>query len=221
MIPDLEGENPGVKPGKKKVSVNFQGRQELDLPEKLRTKLGRKIQVGDLEVTPLSVEFRAIEFISPGYKPVRSDTDCLILNLRLKNVSKDSSFFPLDAFFERRWEEVKGQTKSGMPFTYLTVGKRKFYGGPIRTGEREEHKESIRDQRLDREFQPGESFETFICTSPDDPVKEAVEQATAPMLWRVQVRRGLVHTPNRGELPATAVVGVEFSSKQIGISNDG
>jgi hypothetical protein len=221
MIPDLEGENPGVKPGKKKVSVNFRGRQELDLPEKLRTKLGQKIQIGDLEVTPLSVEFRPIEFISLGYKPVRSETDCLVLNLRLKNTSKEFAFYPLDPFFERRWEEVKGQTKVGMPFTYLTVGKSRYYGGPIRSGEREEHRESIKDQHLDRELQPGESMYTFICTSPDDLVKEAVEQATGPMLWRVQVRRGLVQTPNRGELPATAVVGVEFSSKEISIGRAG
>jgi hypothetical protein len=215
MIPDLEGENPGVKAAKKRVSVDFKGRQEKDLPENLRTTLGRTIQIGDLEVTPLSVEFRAIEFVWPGYNPVKSETDSLVLNLRVKNVSKNSAFHPLDPFFVRRWEEVVGQTKTGMPFTYLTVGKLRFYGGPLRNDEREEQHESIKGQRLDRELQPGESLETFICTSPDDPVKEAVERTSQPMLWRVQVRRGLVQTPNRGELSASAVVGVEFTSDQI------
>jgi hypothetical protein len=74
---------------------------------------------------------------------------------------------------------------------------------------------------LDHELQPGESLETFICTSPDDPVKEAVEKTSQPMLWRVQVRRGLVQTPNRGELSASAVVGVEFTSDQINAVRDG
>jgi hypothetical protein len=220
MIPDLEGENPGVRQAKKRVSVNFHERQMKDLPDKLRTTLGRTIQIGDLEVTPLSVEFRPIEFVSRRYDPVKSETDSLVLNLRIKNVSKDSTFYPLDPFFVRRWEEVKGQTKIGMPFTYLTVGKTRFYGGPLRREDREEHHESIKGQRLDRELQPGESLETFICTNPDDPVKEAVEQTSQPMLWRVQVRRGLVQTPNRGELSASAVVGVEFTSDQINAGRD-
>jgi hypothetical protein len=215
MFQDLEGETPGVKPGKKKVSVNFNGKQELDLPEKLRTRLGRTIRIGDLEVTPLSVEFRPIEFISPDTQPVASETDSLVLNLRVKNVSDGFAFHPLDPFFVRRWKEVKDHTKSDMPFTYLTVGNSRFFGGPITSAEREERHETIKGQILERELQPRETLETFICTSPDDPVKEAVQRATQPMLWRVQVRRGAVKTPNRGEVSAAAVVGVEFTRAEI------
>jgi hypothetical protein len=221
MLQDLEGETPGVKPGKKKVSVNFHGKQELDLPEKLRTSIGKPIRIGDLEVTPLSVEFRPIEFVIPGKQPVSSETDALVLNLRLKNVSDGFAFHPLDPYYERRWEEVKGQTKSDMPFTYLTVGNSRFYGGPITSAEREEWREAIRGQNLERVLQPGDTLETFICTSPNDPVKEAIQRTTQPLLWRVQVRRGAVKTPNRGDVSAAAVVGVEFTGDEIGRAGGG
>ena len=136
-----------------------------------------------------------------------------MLNLRLKNLSDKYAFHPLDPYFERRW--VNDESKASMPFTYLTVGKQRFVGGPIRAEEREERRETIKGQKLEPELAPGEILETFICTSPDDPVKKVVENATQPMLWRVQVRRGLVATPNRGELPASAVIGVEFTREQI------
>src|SRR5262249_26485252 len=215
MFPDLEGENPGVKPGKKKVTVKYHDHlQEKDLPPHLRTTLGKPIQVGDLEMEPLSVEVRTIEFVIPGYKPEPSANPTLVLNLRLTNKSANLAFHPLDPFYERRWVHKKGETKDGMPFTYLTVGKERFYGGPLRDEERKE-RQSIKGQKLERELEPGESFDTFVCTSPDDAVQEAVEQSRGPMLWRVQVRRGLVKTPHRGELSASAVVGVEFTRDQV------
>jgi hypothetical protein len=215
MIPDIEGEKPGAKRVNKEVSVKFHGRQEKDLPAQLRTTLRKPIRIGDLEVTPVSVELRTIEFIVRGKDPVRSETPTLVLNLHLKNVSKDVAFHPLDPYFVRRWKEIKDESKEGMPFTYLAVGKERFYGGPIGLAERKERHETIKDQQLGRELQPGEAMDTFICTSPDDPVQEAAEAAKQPMLWRVQVRRGLVETPNRGELPASAVIGVEFARDEI------
>src|SRR5262249_30701667 len=215
MVPDLEGENPGVRPAKKKVSVDFHGRQESDLPAHLRTSLKTPIRIGEVEVTPLAIEFRTIEFLIPGFKPEPSANETLVLSLHIKNLSANSAFHPLDPFFERRWKEVQGESKVGMPFTYLTVGKQRFFGGPITMEEWEERRERVKGQKLERELQPGESLETFICTSPYDPVQEAVAKTTQPLLWRVQVRRGLVQTPNRGELPASAVIGVEFARNEI------
>jgi len=215
MIPDLEGENPGVRAAKKKVSVNFHGRQEKELPPNLRTKLGQAIRVGDLEIEPLSVQLRPIEFATPGSKPEASAEEALVLNLRLTNKSDELAFCPLDPYFERRWREVKGESKTGMPFTYLTVGKERFYGGPISVEEHEERGDTIKGQKLGHELKPGETFETFVCTNPEDSVKRAAEGAKGPMLWRVQVRRGQVRTPNRGEVSASAVVGIEFTRDQI------
>ena len=117
MIPDIEGEKPGAKRVNKEVSVKFHGRQEKDLPAQLRTTLRKPIRIGDLEVTPVSVELRTIEFIVRGKDPVRSETPTLVLNLHLKNVSKDVAFHPLDPYFVRRWKEIKDESKEGMPFT--------------------------------------------------------------------------------------------------------
>src|SRR5207248_5445861 len=103
-----------------------------------------------------SVERRHIEFIAPHSEPVRSDKECLVLNLHLRNVSDDTAFHPLDPYFVRHWEEVPDESKAGMPFTYLTVGKARFYGGPITLAEREERHETIRGQRLERLLQPGD-----------------------------------------------------------------
>jgi hypothetical protein len=216
MFPDLEGENPGVKPGKKKITVKYHDHlQEKDLPPQLRTTFGKPIQIGELEVEPISVELRRIVFVNPGHDPEPSEKPTLVLNLRLTNRSKNQTFHPLDPFFERRWVAKKGEGKDGMPFTYLTVGKEHFYGGPLLEEDRRERHETIKGQKLEHVLEPGESFDTFVCTSPDDAVQEAVEQSRGPMLWRVQVRRGLVKTPHRGELSASAVVGVEFTRDQV------
>jgi len=216
MFPDLEGENPGVRPGKKKLTVKYHDHlQEKELPAQLRTTMGKPIRVGDLEVEPLSVELRPVVFVTPGSDSVASDRPTLVLNLRLTNKSENQAFYPLDPFFERRWVAKKNNNKDGMPFTYLTVGKEHFYGGPLSEEDRRVGRETIKGQKLEHELEPGESFETFVCTNPDDAVQEAVEQSKRPMLWRVQVRRGLVKTPHRGELSACAVVGVEFTRDQV------
>jgi hypothetical protein len=54
-------------------------------------------------------------------------------------------------------------------------------------------------------------METFVCTDGfDAKAAEAVEGYHGPLLWRVHVRRGLVHV-NGHDKPAGAVIGVEFT----------
>lgn len=215
MIPDVEGENPGVKKVKKRVMVDFHGRQELKLPSYLRMALGETMHIGDLEVTPTAVELRPIAFLMPGKEAELSEKKSLVLHLHLKNVSKDLAFCPLDPYFVRAWREVPGESRAGMPFTYLEVGRDRFYGGPITLAERDERRETIRGQNVEHELMPDEEMDSFICTDPQQPVEAVLRRATKPMLWRVQVRRGLVTTPNRGEVPATAVIGVEFTRDEV------
>jgi hypothetical protein len=215
MIPDVEGENPGVKKVKKRVMVDFHGRQELKVPSYLRLALGETMHIGDLEVTPTAVELRPIAFLMPGKQPEMSERKSLVLHLHLKNVSKDLAFCPLDPYFVRAWREVPGESKAGMPFTYLEAGRERFYGGPIALAEREERHESIRGQKLEHELMPDEEMDSFVCTDPELPVEAALQRATRPLLWRVQVRRGLVKTPSRGEVAASAVIGVEFTRDDL------
>ena len=137
-----------------------------------------------------------------------------MLNLRLKNVSQDVVFKPMDPYFDLRWKENKDETNLGMPFTYLTVGDQRFFG-PNSLADIDDNHVTLAGQHFDKELKPGDEMSTFVCTDWEDPVKQAVESASGPMLWRVQVRRGLVQIPDKGEYSATAVIGVEFTREEV------
>jgi hypothetical protein len=190
------------------------------------------LTIGDLEVTPLRVEKRRIVFRYEGRDQVEpASEDCLALVLRFRNKSTDVYFRPLDRFFARCWKPNKAGSEVS-PFTVLVLGRHmkgtvKFYGGPVSwkgsagRGERfREPVEKVEGQNFDQVLKPGEEMTTFVCTDPEDHVLGALENYRGPLLWRVQVRRGLVkwHTA-RGierEDSATAVIGVEFDSSDVG-----
>jgi hypothetical protein len=66
----------------------------------------------------------------------------------------------------------------------------------------------------DKPLGPGES-RTYVVTSNSRPeVVRAVQNAKDTILWRVQVRRGLVEYRGR-EVPVTALIGVEFSASDV------
>jgi hypothetical protein len=213
MVPDIEGKNKGAK--RQKSHIIYKGRQLLKLPDSLRTSLGQPIRVGDIEVNPVSVEFKLVTFQVPKFDPTASGDECLVLNLRLKNVSEGVVFKPMDPYFDRKWKEDKEKTNVEMPFTYLTIGDQRFFGGPNSIDDVNDNKVSIEGQHYDRVLKPGEEMSTFVCTDWEDPVRQAVDNATGPMLWRIQVRRGLVEIPEKGEYSATAVVGVEFTKEDV------
>jgi hypothetical protein len=209
-IPDV-GENPGARHQKRPPQVNWNGRQQKDLPARLLTHLKKPVRVGDIEVTPVAVRRRPIVFVQRGSTAEREGS--LVLLLHVKNISEDLVFHPMDPWFDRSWKGTTTLDMNKMPFTYLTVCDRRFFGPINRTDQ--EQDERIRGQRYDRELTPGEEMDTFVCTNPDDPVAEAVESCRQPLLWRVQVRRGLAEAPHRGEVSATAVIGVEFTRDEI------
>ena len=62
---------------------------------------------------------------------------------------------------------------------------------------------------------PGESQTTIVCTDPTDPVFDCLADFQGEIVWRIQVRRGLAKVGAR-EVPATAVIGVKFSDRDIG-----
>jgi hypothetical protein len=148
----------------------------------------------------------------------------LVLRLHLKNTSRDVAFKPMDPFFDRKWKQEKGKTDVGMPFTYLSVGSQRFFGGPIEWKPRaaksssrvQEPVQTLEGQDYGTELKPGDAMDTFVCTDPDDPeVKRALAGYRGGLTWRVLVRRGLVEVPNKGEHSACAVVGVTFRADDI------
>jgi len=225
IMPDLEGDNKGdAKRGGKRSSVDIkQTDPEQPLPAKLRAALGRTLAIGDLEVTPLAVERKPIVIKVGNYAP-EAPEEALVLWLRLRNRSSDVTFKPMDRFFAR----VRPQNASALKqYTILEMGTRKFYGGPLEwaplketTGPRSsKNYEAIVGQLVNEELKPGDEMKTFVCTNPKDPVLKALDTYQGPLLWRVQLRRGVVKWTTKDgvdrEDSATAVVGVEFTAADV------
>ncbi len=235
QLPDVEGDNPTRR--KKNTELNVpRPSTDLKLPDHLRTRLGGTVTVGDVEVTALRVERGAIALAeAPGRKPQPIDGEALKLVLRLRNLSADLPFYPLDRYFTRYWRAGTRRVELGKqqnpfrcvstswePYTQLVVGGEHFYGGPAgwyearSPNDRNCSNEHVAGQELDRELKPGEAFETFLCTDPTDPDLAAAlkKHAGKALEWRVQVRRGAVDVKGR-RVPASCVVGVEFSDKDV------
>jgi hypothetical protein len=230
QAPDWEGDTPGVRKEKAKASLEYGPKVATQpLPAHLRVRLGETIRVGDLEVTPEKVERRKVELVAEGAegKPEPSPTDALVLRLRLRNAAEDYAFTPLDNFFDRRWKP--GDDRSP-PLTLLQAGQETFFGGsakwlPLGRGRKERREWLVGRDNIDRKgLAPGEEQETFVATDGWDPAVArhlfgVDEEGNAvnkpyrgPLLWRVQLRRGLIDWKGR-RLPATAVVGVEFTDR--------
>jgi hypothetical protein len=148
-----------------------------------------------------------------------------LLYLKLKNVSKDLAFYPMDRYFTRYWRPPGTSNSNNRwidryePYTYLQVGSSKFYGGPAgyydlkrdpRNDRKHPNEYIVGQEDFDRELKPGEDMEVFICTDPeDDDLQKALASYKGKLTWRVQVRRGAVEVSGR-RIPCTTVIGVEF-----------
>jgi hypothetical protein len=207
-LPD-QGDNPGASHLRQKQMIDFRQTPLLALPPQLRVPLGQSVTVGDLKVTPQKAELRKVVFRTTGFaRPEPSTDDCLLLWLELENVSQDVVFRPMDRFFNRHWKQ--GTFESNMPFTYVELGGRRFYGGPEL-----DERTTIDGQNYDTVLKPGERMKTFVCTDPEAHVGNYLAGYKGPLLYRVRVRRGLVRVGNR-EISATAVIGVEFTARDVG-----
>jgi hypothetical protein len=234
MMPD-EGDNPGVQKGKKVTRVYRYDPKlaTLPLPDKLITSLDKKggepIRVGELQIAPKSVQRKRINvFVEGSEKSEPCTGDSLVLNLTLKNLSSEYAFAPLDNYFDRYWKPGTDQLP---PFTQLKAGdKEPFYGGPAHwypRGDQKNRREWVEGRKAVEAdlLQPGEERDFFVCTDGQDPKalltlfgenkgEKVREPYHGAFLWRVRVRRGLVNVLGK-EIPATAVVGVKFTDKDI------
>jgi hypothetical protein len=222
MLPDLEGDNKGAAGhGSKRASARVKLEDpDTPLPSQLRVPLGGTLTIGDLEVTPQRVE-RARHAWAIGNTTQPFGEDVLSLTLRLRNRSEDDVFKPMDRYFSRAWK--KNDPTDHKPYTYLEMGDRKFYGGPLDwlplNRAAEGHIQYVQGQIVNQELKPGEEMTTFVCTNPEEHVVRALENYSGPLLWRVQLRRGLVRWTTRDgkerEDPATAVIGVAFTAGDV------
>jgi hypothetical protein len=230
QMPDAGGDAPGVKA--KRAAFKYDVKwATAQLPAHLITPLGKPIAVGDVEVTPVGVERRTIELraASAPDKPESSIMYALVLNLRVKNLSKRWAFVPLDNYFDRAWKVGSGGPP---PLTQLEAGRTRFFGGPCKwfpADSRDAHKREWLEGRTNLEtegLQPGKEMDSLVATDAWDPATAAhlfgtdpegrklkdKEPYHGPLLWRVHVRRGTIAYRGR-EVAATAVIGVSFTDR--------
>jgi hypothetical protein len=216
MVPDIEGDHKNGATRSKRSAVDFpMPDPEQPVPPQLCVRLAQPpgtVAVGDLEVTPERVERGRAAWVI-GQRSESFPEDALILRLKLRNRSRDVTFYPMDRYFVRSWSKRPGDPK---PYTMLEMGKRRFYGGALDWSRKEEF---IRGQDVDKELKPGEAMTTFVCTNPDEHAVKALDDYEGPLVWHIQLRRGLVNWTTKDGVErddsATAVVGVEFSAADV------
>ncbi len=200
------------------------------LPPNQIVQLGKKLRLGDLEIEPLNVDREVVSvMVHAGDKPQPCPYPSLVLTLKLRNVSDNVIFQPMDPYFDRRWEPKKGDAP---PLTILEMpgkGKEQFlFGGPANYQPPPKSPEwVVRPERgadlgdTSRQIlNPGEEKQFFVCTDggvkPDDKGKdaaEAIDEYRGKLLWRVHLRRGLVVVNPRRYVPVSTVIGVEFTDE--------
>jgi hypothetical protein len=161
------------------------------LPPQNLTSLGEPIRLGSVELTPLVVERRALDLfraIDPEDSR-QSRKPSLLLRVRLKNLSADRTFAPLELSSVRECLGIRNET-----FLESERGRIGMY--PLAL----ESEWSIVGQRLPS-LGPGESAETFLATAAitEDKLGEA-------LTWYARLRV----TSHQ-----TDVVGVTFARNEI------
>lgn len=212
-IPDSFGEFDPVS--RKKVS-QYKFPVDGELPANQMAGLGGKIEIGQLAIEPVKVEFRPLKVISEGQgeKPERLNETrpkALVMQLRITNTSNEFSIFPMDPAFTRK---ARNDDK---PATRLLVGKQAFYGGaiewPLPTN-KIKRKYEEKQEKDEIPLKPGESRDYVVFSDSDRQIVKAVNDSTDSLLWRIQVRRGLIEFKGKS-IPVTAIVGVEFKSSDV------
>jgi hypothetical protein len=147
-------------------------------------------------------------------------------------VSSDVEFCPLDPYFDREYKPTANLV--GLPYTYLVVGEKRYYGGPAVYDDQTKETLEIRPvvdaslkqpglgdrlpQQAQKLLKPGDQMTTFVCAKPDDPenhpFREVLKNHTGKLVYRVRLRSGLTVLRDK-EVPTNVVVGVEFSPADI------
>jgi hypothetical protein len=161
------------------------------IPPENITTLRKPVRLGDLEVTPRSIEAGPVALVHRiDANERRSEDDCLVLRLRLTNLSKNQTFTPIDPVQVRERD-----IRTFDPYIATSEGR------PIR----------LFPLALDSEWSlfgqefpvlaPNESAETFIAAEPG-----SADHLADEMTWRVRVRFG----PYRSDM-----IGVRFTKSDV------
>ncbi len=149
------------------------------LPEDRIATLGQPLKVGALEVRPVDVRrqdvvLQRVDFSGRTAKQQAGGKDAFVVRLRLRNLSRDLAFAPIDQAFVRE--------RGGVVDSFVeTASGAKIYPYPLAL----ESELSIVGQDF-AQLRPGESRVVAIATAPDAPGDDQ-----GPFLWRIRLRTGL------------------------------
>ncbi len=157
------------------------------------TGLGKTLQLGGLEVTPLEVVSKPVRLkraLSLKDEFREGGSKALWLKLKLKNVTKDTIFAPFDEAFvrERAVDVLDSLIESGDGAQIVMY--------PLAVTS-----EWVVDGQEFKELRPGESFDTWAVSA-----SEAVDRLPGEMTWRVRLRTGM---------DQTETVGVRFRASDL------
>lgn len=211
-IPDVFGHYE--KADRKKTSHNILPHTDWEVPKHLRVRLNDTLTVGELQVTPLAVERKRVNVLitPPKGKPNTVPMETVLLRMKVKNISQSTWFHPNDPAF---WREPK---RGESVYTALLIDKTPHYG-PFQWPALVRYTIEGYPSQDDQPLRPGEERETFVCTGPKSDTIRSLETYKGELLWRVQLRQGLVSYTDpqgrTGEISATTVIGVPFTAEQI------
>jgi hypothetical protein len=159
------------------------------LPIDKRTPVGKSLRIGDLEITPLAVETRRETLVSLDGQKSKTDPGTLTLRLRLRNLSDDQTFAPIEPRFIRVPDR-------GLPETVLVTDDEPIFPYPLAF----QSERAIQGQNFDP-LAPGAERELSIVSAPD-----AQDKLSPSMTWRIRLRT----SPGQ-----TDTIGIEFQKGDV------
>jgi hypothetical protein len=184
---------PDPRPGKQRPGQVFVPAHNSKLAANRKIPIGESVRIGDIEFTPLAV--------------TRTAGGDLQLDFKAKNISSKVAFVPIEMEFFHT--EPKKLPKHYTFLEYAGQDTPRIFGGYVQYYDTNFDKE----RKVGGELQPNEE-ELIRLTTEMKYRDEAEKYKGGHYLWRLQLRRGNV-VYHGGEIPVSAVVGVEFSDSDI------
>jgi len=148
------------------------------------TSLGKTLKFAGLEITPLEIRSKPVR-LRRALAPKESragGSKALWLKLRLRNVTKDTIFAPLDeAFLREREHDVLDSLIESADGSQIVMY-------PLAVSS-----EWVVDGQEFKELRPGESFDAWVVSA-----SESSDRLPSELTWRVRLRTGIEQTETIG-----------------------
>ncbi|VAX40458.1 hypothetical protein MNBD_PLANCTO02-1787 [hydrothermal vent metagenome] len=205
---------PDVEPKKNKngTAQSLLIPEEAKMPRGHTLKLGESRRFGDILVTPMKVTRGPLHFVlydgtTPKNNKRPPSKDVLKLWVRFENVSENISIKPLgrQLTFKRGADSQDISKIRANNFVCQLNEKTKTGHVSLLYDLIIDDVWDLKNQNIDRDLQPGESFETYIPSGEE-------ERLTGELVWRIHFRKGHNKKSLRG---VTTLLEVQFSSSNV------